>query len=129
MAVAVVACGGLAACDGPAAAPPPPRLVFWTQSAHGDYQERGSIGRAELDGSGARGHFVAAARAPAGIAIGDGYLFWANDGSFTIGRARLDGSEVENRFVKNVYPTGVAVEGGHLYWTSSSFDPNRGAIG
>jgi hypothetical protein len=104
--------------------------VFWTQTPHGREGERGSIGRAELDGSGARGHFIAAARGPAGIAAGDGYLFWANYGSGTIGRARLDGSDIENRFVKDVdEPTGVAVEGGHVYWTSRGFDPNRGTIG
>jgi hypothetical protein len=104
--------------------------VFWSQSAHGEDGERGTIGRAELDGSGARGHFIAAARAPAGIAVGGGYLFWANYGSGTIGRARLDGSDVENRFVKDFdAKTGAAVGGGHVYWTSSSYDRNSGTIG
>lgn len=127
-ALAAVAWGGLAACAGPAAAPP--SHVFWSQSAHGGYEERGTIGRAELDGSGARGHFIAAAKAPAGIAVGGGYVFWANDWSGTIGRARLDGSDVENRFVEHVdEPTGVAVAGGHVYWTSNWIDPNSGSIG
>jgi virginiamycin B lyase len=114
------------------AAPPKlasPGFVFWTQSAHGGEDERGSIGRAELDSSPARGHFIAAARAPAGIAVGHGYLFWANHGSFTIGRAKLDGSDVENQFVKDVYSTGVAVEGGYVYWTNAGLDPARGTIG
>lgn len=129
MVLAVVAGAGVSAYGGPADAPP--TLLVWTQSTHGYELERGSIGRAELDGSDARGGFIAAARGPAGIAVAGGYLFWANAGSDTIGRAKLDGSDIENRFVEDVAePIGVAVAGDHVYWTSRRiFDKTRGSIG
>ena len=57
-------------------------------------------GRAELDGSGADGHFIVGAKAPAGIAVSGRYIYWANHGSGTIARARTDGSDVNERFIK-----------------------------
>ena len=53
----------------------------------------------------------------------DGYIYWANAGTNTIGRANLDGdpSSVNQGFIgsdgANV-PAGVAVTGANIYWTN-----------
>jgi hypothetical protein len=104
--------------------------IFWTQSLHGREEEQGSIGRARLDGSGADGHFIVGAKAPAGVALDGGYVYWANYGSGTIARAKLDGSDVDKRFITGADdPIGVAVDSRHIYWTNSGVDPNSGTIG
>jgi hypothetical protein len=60
--VAVGLCGFVVACG----SHPAPRsgIIFWAQSPHGGEDERGSIGRADLIGSGADGRFI----------VGDGAL-------------------------------------------------------
>jgi hypothetical protein len=61
-----------------------------------------------------------------GVAVDDSYVYWANRGDQTIGRARLDGSEVEQSFIAvPAPPCGVAVDGSHLFWAS----PEGGSIG
>jgi Low-density lipoprotein receptor repeat class B len=105
--------------------------LFWAQSPHGGEAEQGSIGRAHLDGSGADGRFIIGAKAPAGLALHDGYVYWANYGSGTIARANLDGTNVANAFIDGAdYPAGVAIAGRHIFWTNSfGLDPNSGTIG
>jgi sugar lactone lactonase YvrE len=121
------ACALTAACGNDAA---PRGQIFWTQSPHGGYEERGTIGRARLDGTGANGHFVVGGKAPAGIAVDGRYVYWANYGSDTIMRAKLDGSEIDRRFITGVELTiGVAVDSKHVYWTNSGLAPNSGTIG
>lgn len=121
-AVAVVA-GGFASACGSSQTAPLPSVILWTQSPHGGEQERGSIGRAELTGASANGHFIVGAKSPAGIALDGRYIYWANDGRGTIARARLDGSDVNELFIKVAESiVGVAVHGHHIYWTSSGLD-------
>jgi virginiamycin B lyase len=128
-AAAVAVCGLLSGCG--ASSGPPQGFIYWTQSPHGEADERGSVGRAALDGSHTDARFVAGASAPAGIVVSRGYIYWANYGSGTVGRARLDGSRVDERFIKTAaYSTiGVAIDRRHIYWTSSGLDPNSGWIG
>lgn len=94
--------------------------------------ERGTVGRAQLDGQSPDGHFVVGARAPAGVAVRSGYVYWSNYPSGTIGRAKLDGSGVNQRFIKTgayYSVAGIAVDGRYIYWAGSGIDPNTGAIG
>jgi hypothetical protein len=124
----VAVCGFAVACDSQSGTPR--GAIFWTQSPHGGEKEHGGIGRADLTGSGADGHFIVGAKAPAGVAVNGRYIYWANYGSGTIARARLDGSDVNERFVKGAEdPIGVAVDDRHIYWTNSGIDPNTGTIG
>jgi virginiamycin B lyase len=49
------------------------------------------------------------------------FVYWASAGQTTIGRAKLNGTAVNNAFIKglsNVH--GVAVNSTHLYWTQGS---------
>lgn len=71
--------------------------------------------------------------APAnGIAVDGSHVYWANPARGSIGRARIDGSGVEEDFVSGIFsPRWVAVDGEYLYWTSSSTasEEDDGAIG
>lgn len=60
---------------------------------------------------------------PYSVAVDSTYIYWANanelNGQGSIGRARLDGTEVNPSFIPNLTdPRGVAVNGNHVYWTS-----------
>lgn len=92
-----------------------------------------SIGRANLDGSGANPDFITGANNPTEIAVDGTYIYWANAGagsdSGSIGRARLDGSGVDQTFISGRdvngasvvnHPTGVAVSGGYVYWSNET---------
>src|SRR5262245_12750513 len=49
----------------------------------------------------------------------DAFVYWANDGSDTIGRATLNGTAANQGFVVGANnPGGVAVDAAHLYWTN-----------
>jgi hypothetical protein len=63
---------------------------------------------------------------PAGSANTASYVYWANRAIGTIGRARLDGMDVERALVTGIVaPCGVAVAGGYIYWASDG----GGAVG
>ena len=105
----------------------------------------GAIGRANLDGTGVDVQFIpglAIPRAsappggggPCGIAVAGKYIYWMNNAEsgkpVTIGRANLDGTGVNKRFVTGVtIGCGIAVVRGHIYWTNVGFVKSRYAIG
>ena len=65
-----------------------------------------------------------AALAPRGGAAAGGYLYWSNaaavaPGNGTIGRARLNGTDLNQKFITGASVAGVVlVFGGYLYWTN-----------
>ena len=67
--------------------------VYWSNDAGG------SIGRANLDGSGVNQGFITGANHPDLMAIDGGHIYWANESANTIGRANLDGSGVNESFI------------------------------
>ncbi|MGH2988387.1 MAG: hypothetical protein ACRDMA_00775 [Solirubrobacterales bacterium] len=97
--------------------------MYWTELTR-----EGDIGRANLDGNPASvdPEFIEAGEfaEPCGSPAVDGaHIYWA-DGNFSenaglIGRASLDGTSVEPRFIRltaEARPCGVAVTGSHIYW-------------
>ena len=87
--------------------------VYWTNA-------NGTIGRADLDGTGADQAFVTGATGPVGIAVDAKHIYWADSDANTIGRAKLDGSGVEPGFITGAGdPYGVAVDSDHIYWANS----------
>jgi sugar lactone lactonase YvrE len=51
----------------------------------------------------------------------EAFVYWADFGSGRIGRANLDGTDVNPRFTSGVsfglgFPSGVAVDAAHIYW-------------
>jgi Low-density lipoprotein receptor repeat class B len=62
-----------------------------------------------------------------GVATGGGYIYWADQSTETIVRAKLNGSggisEVKSRFITGARsPYGVAVGGGYIYWADHNSD-------
>jgi virginiamycin B lyase len=89
--------------------------VYWTS------YKAGTIGRANLNGSGG-GNFIGGADSPVGVAV-DGAIYWANGGpnAGTIGRANLNGRGVNQGFISaHRVVNGVAVDGAHVYWTTGT---------
>src|SRR5439155_1244390 len=67
--------------------------VYWTEEA------TGTIGRANLDGTGANQSFITGATSPFGVAVDAGHVYWTNFNTGTIGRADLDGTGVNQSFI------------------------------
>jgi virginiamycin B lyase len=87
--------------------------VYW-----GDYQG-GSIGRANLDGTGVNDGFIQTGGHPNAVAVNSTHVYWSNETTGTIGRANLDGTEVEPNFITGIKePFGVAVNSASIFWVS-----------
>jgi virginiamycin B lyase len=88
--------------------------VYWTNSA------TGTIGRANLDGSGVNQNFIgglgSGVNPTGGVAVDAAHVYWAN--AQTIGRANLDGTAMNLNFITAGAPDGVAVDAGHVYWAN-----------
>jgi virginiamycin B lyase len=86
----------------------------------------GTIGRANLDGTGVHQSFITGADNPVGVAVDASHIYWANEGFLsgtTIGRANLDGTGVDQSFISGAEsPAGVAVDGSHVYWANEGGD-------
>jgi hypothetical protein len=98
--------------------------IYWTN------RDRGTIGRAELNGTHVNRRFITGLSDPTGLALGGGNLYWGSAvpgaANNSIGRASVGGTGVQKRFITGVaYPFGVAVGGGYLYWG----DEGMGTIG
>ena len=108
-----------------ALAPRAEAFIYWT---NGD-----SIGRADLDGTGVRSRFIPISTPGlSDLAIDVDYAYWATCkpdqetgapcANGAIGRANLDGTGVDESLIGGIDPTGVAVDGEHIYWTWSECD-------
>ncbi len=108
--------------------------IYWTS-----FSVPGSIGRANLDGTGATESFIRGRgdEAPIAVATHGRYIYWTNDGADgkgSIGRANLDGTDVNQNFITGATgPAGLAIEGKHIYWTNHYLIPRAenpyGSIG
>jgi virginiamycin B lyase len=84
--------------------------IYWANDI-----DHGSIGRANLDGTGVDNRFITGAPGPCMLTIADRHIYWSNSGygttASTIARANLDGSAVNERYVRGASsPCGVAVD-------------------
>lgn len=86
-----------------------------------------SIARLDIDATRpAETNFIAGFEGPVyGMAVDSGHIYWAkchDDDPAAVGRANLDGSEIEPQFISvpnpTSCPTDVAVDGEHVYWTN-----------
>jgi hypothetical protein len=108
-----------------ALAPRAEAFVYWANPGSTE-GSTGTIGRANLDGTGIDRSFIIGAGSqfgPAGVAVDAEHVYWANDATGTIGRANLDGTGVDPSFITVITdPTGglcfgaVAVDAAHVYW-------------
>jgi sugar lactone lactonase YvrE len=57
------------------------------------------------------------------VAVDGAHVYWANNLTNSIGRANLDGSDVDNDFITGisgpVAPVAIVVDGAHIYWTAT----------
>ena len=85
---------------------------------------KGTIGRSNLDGSGATDEFIAGLGSPRWLAADSKYLYWTdlhegNEGEGTIGRVELNGENPKLDFIKGLNrPQGIAVDAEHVYWAA-----------
>jgi hypothetical protein len=85
----------------------------------------GTIGQANLDGTGVNQGFITDPTTPLGLAVDSSHIYWANVFDGTIGRANLDGTGVDQSFITGaIAPQTVAVDAGHIYWTDQGTCPN-----
>jgi hypothetical protein len=89
----------------------------------------GSIGRANLDGSGVDLDFIPSSAGvinPRGLAVTGSGLYWANGGG-TIGRANLDGTgAVGNLINTSSQVCGLAADQSFVYWLDASIGQRIG---
>jgi len=94
--------------------------IYWADLASG------SIGRANLDGTGATDSFIPNAAVPNagpdGVAVNATNIYWTTFSS--IGRANLDGTGVNLNFIPGITnATGdVVVNGTYIFWAEHSFN-------
>ena len=91
-----------------------------------------TIGGASLDGTGMTDAAVTGLESPCGVAANVTHLFWANRRQDGIGRANLDGSGLNNLFIRTPsgsYPCGVAVDDSYVYWANHGYGTRGTTIG
>ena len=102
-----------------------------TDNAHTTAQV--AVARGDLDGGDVLPDFAPHADAVA-IATDVEYIYWAdpgegNPGEGRIGRVGIDGEGAEPDFITGANnPLGVAVTGGHIYWTNAGEDENHNSL-
>jgi hypothetical protein len=80
----------------------------------------GTIGEADLNGTHVNESFVPA-DTPYGVTVDGQYIYWSNFGTNTLGRANVDGGEVNQSFITGANgPDGVVVDGEHIYWANAN---------
>ncbi|MCW2954439.1 MAG: low-density lipoprotein receptor repeat protein, partial [Conexibacter sp.] len=86
------------------------RYVYWTNT------DAGTIGRANLDGSGVDQSFMQTGGAPYSLAVDGQHIYWTDPTANAVGRANLDGTGQQPTFIPAYGPKGLAVDGDHIYW-------------
>jgi hypothetical protein len=104
--------------------------IYWTEIfSHLGFAD-GSIGRANLDGTGVDESFIdvfTEGAVPTGIAVDANHIYWSQTGGIgpdstqtpAIGRANLDGTGTERVFISSpsgTEPSAVEVDADHIYW-------------
>lgn len=78
------------------------------------------IGRAPITGDPGTALIDLGSRGACSVAVNETHVYWGTYGN-EIGRANLDGSEVEPEFITGLtQPCGLALDGQHLYWAERS---------
>jgi hypothetical protein len=119
--------------------------LHWADEQIGD-EEQGTIASANLGGGEVNLRFIPGlsppvdwVNSPVGVAVAGEYVYWTNSfegstiGTDSIGRAKLNGTAVEQNFIKGIAPApgdaaGLTVYGGYIYW-ANGFGAEEGSIG
>jgi hypothetical protein len=108
--------------------------IYWTD------ERAGTIARANLDGTGVDQSFITGVSDTGSgtvtvpkdggpgttnfpalrVAVDAAHVYWTNSATGTIGRANLDGTHVNRKFITRVgSPLGLAVDAAHVYWADN----------
>ena len=98
--------------DGSALGHSPDLRLYWTN------QKTGTIGRANLDGTGVNQNFITGAPGPNDVVVDSVYIYWTNyewpsslTSGTTIGRVNLDGTQPNENFIAGAAaPAGLAIQ-------------------
>jgi hypothetical protein len=104
---------------------PSPPFGLAIDSGHIYWSDGGAIDRANLDGTGIETNFIDVRAGAYAVGVDAGHVYFANysignEITYWIGRANLDGSEVNQDF----FATGrtpvvdIATDPGHIYWAT-----------
>jgi hypothetical protein len=137
VAVAVTRPGAHHQPEPPVAPPPSPTTVARPQLY---WRDQGGIGRANLDGTDVVPSRelipVGGWQGPCALAVDNNYVYWGSDrpvvsGDGTLGRAKRDGTGVDNNFIGTGPYTArcVVTDGAHVYWTGYTVPGNKTTIG
>jgi len=89
------------------------QYIYWSNSGSN------TIGRSNLNGTGANQNFIKGVSGPNGVAVNGQYVYWANEGTNSIGRANLDGTDVNTNFITGANaPEGIAIDSQYIYWVN-----------
>ncbi len=77
----------------------------------------GSVARFDPSNGGGVLDFVSGGRD--GVAVNSTYIYWTNEDTFTIGRANLDGTDVDENFITGLLANAVAANDKFIYWTET----------
>jgi hypothetical protein len=93
-------------------------FVYWGNNAGG------TIGRAELQGGGVEQNFIPlpGGSQPCGVVVDGDHIFWA-DGVSRIGRAKIDGTDVDPNFITGAdFPCGPSINAASrtIYWANTA---------
>lgn len=88
--------------------------LYWTNNASG------SVATANRAGGEVIQRLFFASPEPYGIAADSTHVYWTDEGTDEIGRAELNGANVEPSLIPAAgeVPEGMAVDSGHVYWAN-----------
>lgn len=78
-----------------------------------------TIARANQDGSVVNHTFISGLSAPDSIAISSDHIYWSTEGTGSIGRANLDGTDPDPTWISDAGALTLAVAGNSIYWVGS----------
>ncbi len=88
--------------------------IYWGED-QGD-----AVGRADLDGAHANPNFLQVGNSSCLGAVSGGYIYWASNGNGGstggIGRAKLNGTDIDTNFINDPEAGAVFAYRGYLYW-------------
>jgi len=89
-----------------------------------------AVGRIRLDGSAKQDSFIVDGAAPTDVEVSTTHVYWATGFDSRIGRARVDGTEVEKSWRSSLpHSAGsLALSATHLYFASYSFQSTNHVI-
>ena len=98
--------------------------IYWANATGGCTEAgscSGTIAEANLDGTGVKEELIPT-DTPYGFTVAGQYIYWANSGTTTIGRAKLNGTDIDQSFITGANgPNGVAVDTANrkIYWANN----------